>query len=441
MALHLPDGSEKIAAAAIKEPATTAAALRRLLDSETFRRSDRLRELLTYLVDRAVNMPDSPAKEQEIGAGVYGRNADYDTSHDTIVRVQVAQLRKKLERYYETEGIHEDIQLTIPRGRYLLLWQPGRISVEDLPELEVGPASILAVPGIRKRFRWGVLALTGFGLVALMVLAWWNLRGNQMRTAATPAAPSVAKLWSQLLVPGKTTHVVLSDPGLVLLGIATGSQIRFPELGNRHFLRTVETVPEGAFRSFVEATTAAQLTTLSDVEIVQRVTALGLIDAATINTVVARDFRIRDLNNQNTILIGHIRSNPWVEVFQQSLNFTFDFEAGGMVINNKQPHDGEAKRFLLANPKMANPAQGFATVAFLPNPAATGKTLIISAADVPGTESAIHFLMSETLWEPFFRKIAVNGAVPWFEVVLAYRRLSNSSGNVEPVAWRIIGRK
>ena len=97
----------------------------------------------------------------------------------------------------------------------------------------------------------------------------------------------------------------------------------------------------------------------------------------------------------------------------------------------------QAPHYVLGDPKVSSPAQGFATVALFPNPTLSGKTLIISGADVPGTESAIRFLMSEELWDPFYRRIAVNGDIPSFEVVLAYRRLSNSSGNVFPVAWRV----
>ena len=84
-----------------------------------------------------------------------------------------------------------------------------------------------------------------------------------------------------------------------------------------------------------------------------------------------------------------------------------------------------------------NPAQGFATVALLPNPAQSRRVMIISAADVPGTGAAIRFLMTESLWAPVYHKIAANGRITSFEVVLAYRRLSNSSGNITPVAFRL----
>ena len=98
-------------------PNQISAAARRVLDSEGLRRSDKLRELLAYLLKRAANCPDSPVREQNIGAEVYRRKPNYDTNHDTVVRVQIAPLRKKLERYYQTEGADEELILTYSKGK------------------------------------------------------------------------------------------------------------------------------------------------------------------------------------------------------------------------------------------------------------------------------------------------------------------------------------
>src|SRR6476660_7836784 len=119
--------------AAWGEPQSTSELLQRIQTSETFRRSDRLKELLAYLVHRSETRPDAAAREQDIGTEVYGRDPDYDTSHDTIVRVPVAQLRKKLERYYETEGAADGQILTIPRGRYQVHWAPRTPEPEPPP--------------------------------------------------------------------------------------------------------------------------------------------------------------------------------------------------------------------------------------------------------------------------------------------------------------------
>jgi hypothetical protein len=184
--------------------------------------------------------------------------------------------------------------------------------------------------------------------------------------------------------------------------------------------------------------TSSQLATLSDLEIVRRMTLLGMSDPGMLNIVAARDFRIRDLNSSNSILIGYTLSNPWVEVFQQTLNFVMenDIASNTRSITNRHPLRGEPERYLIGDVQKANPAQGFATVALLPNPAQSGKVMIISGADVPGTEAAIRFLTSESSFGPFRQTIAVKGHIPSFEVVLEYRRLSNSSGDVAPVAWR-----
>ena len=413
-------------------------ASQRILESEGLRRSGRLRELLTYLLKRSAISPDIPVREQDIGHDVYGRNPDYDTSHDTIVRVQIAQLRKKLERYYETEGARDELILTIPKGRYLPLWQPRTAD----PAPVIPPALDPAEP-VYGRVAKPERIIAIFVIILLLAVAavWWAWpRSAPWQNSSLRQSPAVASLWSEILAPEKNTHIVLSDPGLVMLANVSGRRVQFAELGDRLFMNRLESMQASSdYKSFVQGVTASQLTTLSDVELVRRITALGISDPAMLTIVTARDFRIRDLNRANTVLIGYGISNPWVDVFQQTINFAMDmdFKTNERWITNRHPQKGEPDRYLLGDAQQANPAQGFATVGLFPNPAQSGKVMIVSGADVPGTEAAIRFLMTESQWAPFYQKIAPNGHLPSFEVVLAYRRLSNSSGDVTPVAWRL----
>ena len=59
-----------------------------------------------------------------------------------------------------------------------------------------------------------------------------------------------------------------------------------------------------------------------------------------------RDFRIRDLNSSNSILIGYTLSNPWVEVFHQTLNFVMEHDPAGNTrsIANLHPQRDEPER-------------------------------------------------------------------------------------------------
>ena len=85
------------------------------------------------------------------------------------------------------------------------------------------------------------MARCGDALAAGVMLASWLFfaaipKREAWQNNTARKSPSVAKLWSSLLVPGRTTHVVLSDPGIVMLAVATGRRVRFSELGDRLFL-------------------------------------------------------------------------------------------------------------------------------------------------------------------------------------------------------------
>src|SRR6266403_3542533 len=87
--------------------------------SASFHRSPRLRELLLYICDRALQNRPADLREQQIGCAVFGRKPDYNPGEDNIVRVEIRQLRKRLEEYFSTEGKDEPYVVLIPKGAYL----------------------------------------------------------------------------------------------------------------------------------------------------------------------------------------------------------------------------------------------------------------------------------------------------------------------------------
>jgi len=77
-------------------------------------------KLLSYLVE--ASMRDEMPKEYSIATDVFGKDTDFNPGQDSTVRVYVGNLRKKLERYYRTEGKKAKIQIEIPRGHYGIKW-------------------------------------------------------------------------------------------------------------------------------------------------------------------------------------------------------------------------------------------------------------------------------------------------------------------------------
>jgi hypothetical protein len=58
-------------------------------------------------------------KEYTIAVDVFGRPDSFDTRLASIVRVEAARLRKKLELYYRTAGIHDRLVIELPRNSYV----------------------------------------------------------------------------------------------------------------------------------------------------------------------------------------------------------------------------------------------------------------------------------------------------------------------------------
>src|SRR5215510_11613499 len=100
----------------------------RVAVSEPFAKSPRLRELFIYLAECAIRDPQSPLTEHQVGVAVFKRSEGYDTSSDTVVRVQASELRKRLKYYFLSEGLHEPLVVELPRGSYLPVFSERKAS-------------------------------------------------------------------------------------------------------------------------------------------------------------------------------------------------------------------------------------------------------------------------------------------------------------------------
>ena len=90
----------------------------RIAESSAFLNSTRLRELLRHTVAESLAGRSDSLKESVLGVTVFGRKPGYDSDANSIVRVEFARLRKKLEQYYETDGASESIRIVFPKGTY-----------------------------------------------------------------------------------------------------------------------------------------------------------------------------------------------------------------------------------------------------------------------------------------------------------------------------------
>ncbi|MBN2102863.1 winged helix-turn-helix domain-containing protein [bacterium] len=90
--------------------------LKKILQSDSFANSQVYQDLLSYLFEASIN--NITPKEYTIANEVFHKGVNFDPSHDTIVRVYMYNLRKKLEQYYSHEGVHDEIRVDLPKGHY-----------------------------------------------------------------------------------------------------------------------------------------------------------------------------------------------------------------------------------------------------------------------------------------------------------------------------------
>src|SRR5215475_11014974 len=76
------------------------AQLERILAHPGFRNSRRFPALLRYAVECTLDGRAEQLKERTLGIEVFGRNPDYDTNADHIVRTTASEVRKRISRYY-----------------------------------------------------------------------------------------------------------------------------------------------------------------------------------------------------------------------------------------------------------------------------------------------------------------------------------------------------
>ncbi len=94
-------------------------ALNAVLASSTFKKNPRLASLLEYICQKYFEGETDTIKEYSIAADVFRRPVAFDQTTDSIVRVEVHRLRRKLREYYETEGAQEPIEIVVATGHYL----------------------------------------------------------------------------------------------------------------------------------------------------------------------------------------------------------------------------------------------------------------------------------------------------------------------------------
>lgn len=138
----------------------------RLIDSGVLGRSAVYASLLDYLLTCA--QEGRQPKEFEIAVDVLKRDSNFDVARDSVVRVYIHQLRKRLDTYFNTIEPDAAVRFCIPKGQYTIV----AISNQALSQTEPEQTQ----PNYHLRALYAVIAI-------LLAINLWQWRSD---TSADP---------------------------------------------------------------------------------------------------------------------------------------------------------------------------------------------------------------------------------------------------------------
>jgi len=119
--------------------------LNRLLANPFFSHSKRFPTFLRFVTEQTLAGDEDNIKERTLGIEIFGRDADYDTASDPIVRVTAAEIRKRVAQYYQDPAHVNELRIALPSGSYIpkFHWPKGA-NDPVLKELDMAAAATLA---------------------------------------------------------------------------------------------------------------------------------------------------------------------------------------------------------------------------------------------------------------------------------------------------------
>jgi hypothetical protein len=441
--------------------------LKDVIEGDAFKGSHRSGQFLRYIVDQAIAGHFESLKERVIGVELFGRSASYDTGDDAIVRVTASDVRKRLLQHYGKYGSTSEFRISLPSGSYIpeiTHGPPGEAGkLDELPAIrETTPKSdapstphqesaqipadlVVNVPALPhpdshppqsfSRVRWIV-----FGTVVVAInLALWGISWN--RPPRTEPAPISVLPWSALFGPSHVIELITSDPNIAEIQGITGSQVSVSDYANHNYIPVPNKLtPEQDH--FCRVVLRGDNSAGVDAPIVAKVAALAQTNSKSIAVRGARSIQLTDLKSDNSfIFLGSPRSDPWLSLFSDQLDFRFEFDKGSRseFIRNVHPRTGEQPLYVPTAPGWAT-GDSYSIIALVKNPDQSGQVLLLAGANAEGTEAAGKFVTDLPRLSTELRKCGItpSGPLRHFQMLLHLNTMAGTPNNIDLVACHIL---
>ena len=285
--------------------------LGRILASPLFSQSKHYPSLLRYVVNETLDGRVGQLKERALGVEVFGRDPDYDSNADPVVRTCACEVRKRIAQYYHQPEHADETRIDLPSGSYIPEFRFA--AVEAQPVLLPKPSPVrklIALLPYWVRQKWFHVVVASSAAVLLAVAV----------AVLRPGPSAVESFWNP--VWGSTDSIMMA------LGGRPDEINRHPVSESASVGPTFRDIMRLDRMAFSDALTMARLTGLT------REYGKRKLDIRRANA-----FTLTDLRKGPVILVGAF-NNSWTLRLNQELRFAYEWNEEtrtGMIRDRQSP--------------------------------------------------------------------------------------------------------
>lgn len=331
--------------------------LNRLLGSQLFRTSRYYPKFLQYVVQRTLDGHSPQLKERALGVEVFGRDPDYDTNLDPVVRTSACEVRKRIALYYQEPGRQFELRIDLPTGSYVPEFRLTEPPPADLPAA--------ASPARNPVYYYLLAGVTGLAAIAL-------------GAAATHGSPrkAVDQFWAPVWSA--------SEPVLICIGGQRGIDPgrRSTEIAGEPSALEVMRLDRIAF---------------SDAVTMGRLFRIGPAQGKRYEVRRGSASSLVDLRRGPAVLVGAF-NNPWTMRLTRNLRYTFDPGEGpdeGVMRIRDQKNPSDTRWRVDGRLPFNRIAEDYAIVSRMLDPLTERMVVTIGGVTSQGTIAAGEFVTEE----------------------------------------------
>jgi hypothetical protein len=376
----------------------------RILTDPLFKHSKRYPSILRYIVRETLVGHADHLKERTLGMDIFGRDPDYDTNEDHVVRTTVGEVRRRLEQYYHKPGHENEVRIDLPLGSY----------VAEFRAPEGTPAAAAMVPSHPKRFPY-LVAAVGAGAIVLALAIW-------------------SGFWRQKTALDRFWDPVLNESGSALICIGQNGPSNDAERNLPDLLESQEreaskrVLPRGEENVTIDEFTKSPSWRLHLADVLTTLKIAGYLQAKkkSYRCQSAALTTFADLRNGPSIFIGGF-NNPWSMRLMNQMRFSFESSGNIYYIKDRQKLSRRDWFEDTSTPYSSFP-EDYAIISRTVDTATNRTVVIASGLTLFGTLAAGEFLADSAYMENIVGHAPKDWNRKKIQIVIATKVINGVSG-------------